>query len=128
MRGSALVTTVLDSIATNIASSRPLRASSDLAVGHLAGLLGRGGGRRRLGHGGSIHVGYKVDGDNFIPDWLTYATDVASATVRGPRAGHGTTAGVDSSGACPGTWSRIACGSGDCLGFTSSRPGVTPPG
>ena len=28
MRGSALVTTVLESIATNIASRRPLRASS----------------------------------------------------------------------------------------------------
>ena len=121
MRGSALETTVLESIATNIASSRPLRASSTsrCVISPACSAAGGGAWRVCLRHGCSIHAGDKVAEVNYIPRGPSCPPD-ATGVVGARRTCSDPQAWCRGEARSGGRDVRITCGSGDCCGFASS--------
>ena len=128
IRGRALDTTVLDSIATNIASRSPLSASStsrcDIWPARSTGAaVEDGGGGGLLGHGGcSIHDRHKVDVGNYIPCRLLDSATLGEVGCVTPRPAPNVQrpAGVALVGLH--RWMKpVACGSGDCLWIRQQR-------
>ena len=124
MRGSALVTTVLESIATNIASSSPLSASSTwrcvICASAPAGAGATGAGGTAWVTDSRFTLGLTVDLRNLIPA-VRLEQPAPTPDMQRP-------AGVTlETRAVPGGRSRATCGSGSCLGFASSVRGTPAP-